>query len=279
MSIDSAELSRLEKIARTIRRDIVEMVHAAGSGHPGGSLSSADFVAALYFSRLRHKPEDPCWEDRDRVVFSKGHVAPVLYSALARSGYFPVEQLTTLRKLGSMLQGHPATCCPGVEVGTGSLGQGISVAVGLALAAKRKNKDFRVYTILGDGELQEGQVWEAAMSAAHFRLNNLIAFVDYNHLQIDGAVSQVMEVADLRCKWESFNWNPILCNGHDMEQLVAALDEAKRTRSKPSVIIGDTVKGKGVSFMEDQPGWHGRAPNAEELALALAELAEPEDAS
>lgn len=266
----------LRNIARQIRRDIVTMTHAAGSGHPGGSLSATDFVTALYFSELKHDPTNPCMEDRDRVIFSKGHVAPVLYSALARSGYFPVEELVNLRKLDSPLQGHPCTACPGVEVGTGSLGQGLSVGVGLCLTAKRRDQKYRTYVIMGDGELQEGQIWEAAMSAAHFGLDNLCGFVDYNNLQIDGYVEDVMDIADVAAKWRSFNWNVIECDGHDMAQVVSALAKARAHKGSPSVIIGKTIKGKGVSFMEDQAGWHGKAPNDEELKLALDELVERE---
>lgn len=267
----------LQKIARAIRRDIVRMTHAAGSGHPGGSLSCTDFVTALYFSRLKHDPKNPALPDRDRVIFSKGHVAPVLYSALARSGYFPVDELLTLRKLDSFLQGHPSIECPGVEVGTGSLGQGLSVGIGLCLAARKSKINYRVYVILGDGEIQEGQVWEAAMAAAHYKTDNLCAFVDYNNLQIDGRVEDVMQIANVEKKWQAFNWNTISCDGHDMEQMLNALDSARNCSDRPTVIIGKTIKGKGVSFMEDKARWHGRAPNDEELAIALKELSEPGD--
>ena len=267
----------LQKVARTIRRDIVRMTHAAGSGHPGGSLSCADFVTALYFSKLNHDPEDPSWPERDRVIFSKGHVAPVLYAALARNGYFPVEKLLSLRKLDSFLQGHPSTECPGVEVGTGSLGQGLSIGVGLCLAARKSKKNFRVYVMLGDGEIQEGQIWEAAMAAAHYKTDNLCAFIDYNNLQIDGRVEDVMGIANVAEKWTAFNWNVIECDGHDMVQLLNALDRAEKTQERPTVIIGNTIKGKGVSFMEDKAEWHGKAPNDAELTIALEELAEPKD--
>lgn len=275
MKTDS--VNELEKIARTIRKDIVRMIHVAGSGHPGGSLSATDFVTALYFSRLRHDPKNPEWKKRDRVIFSKGHVAPVLYSALARSGYFLVEDLNRLRKLDSPLQGHPCITCPGVEIGTGSLGQGLSIGVGLALSSKMRKEDFRVFVVLGDGELQEGQIWEAVMSAAHFKTDNLCAFVDYNNLQIDGYVEDIMGLADLGAKWKAFNWNVIHCDGHDISALLDALDMAASVKDKPSVIIGKTIKGKGVSFMEDQADWHGKAPNSQELELALKELADPEE--
>ena len=272
------QINALNKVARQLRRDVLEMIHIAGSGHPGGSLSCADFTAALYFSHLRHDPKNPDWPDRDRVIYSKGHVAPILYAALARSGYFPVEQLKTLRRLDSPLQGHPAIDLPGVEVGTGSLGQGLSVGVGMAMAGLARGADYQVYVVLGDGELQEGQVWEAVMAGAHYCCHNLCAFVDYNNLQIDGCVADVMNIADLAAKWKAFNWNVIECDGHDMASLTAALDLAKRNMQRPTVIIGKTVKGKGVSFMEDQAGWHGKAPNADELAKALAELSDGEDA-
>jgi len=271
------DIPELEKMARQIRRDIVEMTHAAGSGHPGGSLSATDFVAALYFSKLRHDPKDICWAGRDRVVFSKGHVAPVLYSALARSGYFPPEDLTDLRKLKSHLQGHPCTCTPGVEVGTGSLGQGLSVVVGMALAAKLDGLDTLFYCINGDGELQEGQIWEALMAAGHYKLDNVCTFVDYNNLQIDGWVEDVMGVAPLADKLRSFRWHVIEIDGHDMGQILDALAQFPRDDGKPTAIVGTTIKGKGVSFMENEAGWHGRAPNDEEYEQAMRELADPEE--
>lgn len=273
MSYDS--IQQLQDRARAIRRDIVRMIHAAGSGHPGGSLSAADFVTALYFGRLTHDPENPDMPDRDRVIFSKGHVAPVLYAALAHCGYFSRDLLLTLRRLGSPLQGHPCLSCQGVEVGTGSLGQGLSIGVGLSLAAKKSGLASRVYVICGDGEMQEGQIWEAAMSAAHFKTDNLCAFVDCNNLQIDGYVQDVMGIADLGAKWRSFNWHVIRCDGHDMTALLAALDEASAVADQPSVILGKTVKGKGVSFMEDQAKWHGKAPDDEQLQQALEELVDP----
>lgn len=270
------ELDDLVRMARQIRRDIIEMVHAAGSGHPGGSLSCADFVTALYFRKLRHRPDDPHWEGRDRVIFSKGHVAPVLYAALARSGYFPVEDLNGLRRFGSHLQGHPCMCTPGVEVGSGSLGQGLSVVVGMAMAAKLDGRPNLFFCVNGDGELQEGQIWEAMMAAGHFRLDNLLTFIDYNNLQIDGEVEKVMGVAPLADKLRAFRWEVIEIDGHDMAALVAALDGFPRSDGRPTAIIGRTVKGKGVSFMENIAGWHGRAPNDEQFAQAMRELADPE---
>lgn len=266
-------LQELSEMCLEVRRDIVRMTAAAGSGHPGGSLSSVELMVGLYFTKLRHDPQRPDWPERDRFILSKGHVAPVLYSVLARSGYFPVEELLTLRQLGSRLQGHPhMLALPGVDNSSGSLGQGLSQANGLALAARLNQQDFRVYCLLGDGELQEGQVWEAIMTAAHYKLDNVCAIVDYNELQIDGNVEDVMGLAPLRDKWEAFNWHVIEIDGHDMEQVLAAYEEANQTQEKPTVILAKTIKGKGISFMEDRPEWHGRAPKKEELEKALAEL-------
>ncbi|NLC76020.1 MAG: transketolase [Clostridia bacterium] len=270
----NAELrQQLEAKAREIRKSIVRMTGAAGSGHPGGSLSAADIVTVLYFHELRLKPEEPDWDGRDRFVLSKGHAAPVLYAALAEKGYFPKEELLTLRKLGSRLQGHPdLKSLPGVEMSTGSLGQGLAVANGMALAGKLDNKDYRVYALLGDGECQEGMVWEAAMAAAHYRLDNLAAFVDHNGLQIDGPVTEVMSPEPLTDKWKAFGWHVLSIDGHDLKQILSAIEEAKKTKGRPTVIIAKTVKGKGVSFMEDQVGWHGVAPKPEQVTQALAEL-------
>lgn len=268
-------LADLESTARIIRRDILRMIHAAGSGHPGGSLSAADFVTALYFARLRHNPNDPCWPDRDRVIFSKGHVAPVLYAALARCGYFPIDRLQTLRKLDSPLQGHPSSQCAGVEVGTGSLGQGLSVGVGLCLAAKQRAMDYRVYVILGDGELQEGQIWEAAMTAAHYRLDNLAAILDRNRLQIDGHTAEVMSIEPIADKWEAFGWHTLEVDGHDIPQLLAAFQTCRGVKERPSMIIAHTVKGKGVSIFEGKAKYHGVAPSPEEYQIALKELDNP----
>ncbi len=267
-----------DALARTcaaIRRDIVEMISAAGSGHPGGSLSAVEIVTALYFAVMRHDPRDPLMPDRDRFVLSKGHAAPLLYAALAESGYFAREELATLRKLGSRLQGHPdMRKLPGVEVSTGSLGQGLALANGLALAL-RLDGDARpsVFCLLGDGELQEGEVWEAAMLSAQYRLANLVAIVDRNGLQIDGPTCDVMDLRDVGAKFSAFGWDVLACDGHSLPQLVNALERARAIEG-PCVVVAATTKGRGVSFMENQCGWHGKAPNADQTASALAELAE-----
>jgi transketolase len=256
-----------------VRRHIVEMITEGKSGHPGGSLSAADIITALYFGVMNVKPEDPHWEDRDRFVLSKGHAAPALYSVLAEKGYFPKEELLKLRKTGAMLQGHPdMKGIPGVDMSTGSLGQGLSAANGMALAGKLDNKDYRVYVLLGDGELQEGQVWEAAMSSAHYKLDNLTAFVDHNKLQIDGPVREVMNPEPVADKFKAFGWNVIAVDGHDMKQILDAVETAKNTKGAPTMIVAETVKGKGVSFMENQAGWHGTAPNREQCDMALSEI-------
>lgn len=266
-------LKDLTEKARQIRVDIVTMIHAAKSGHPGGSLSGTDLITALYFYKLRHNPKDPQWKDRDRFILSKGHVCPLLYAQLAESGYFPVEELMTLRKTGSRLQGHPHRLkTPGVEQTSGSLGQGLSVANGIAMALKLDNSPARVYCLIGDGESQEGQIWEAAMSAAHYKLDNVCAIYDYNHLQIDGRVEDVMDVGPVADKWRAFGWNVIEIDGHDMAAITKAYDEAETVKGKPSVILANTVKGKGVSFMENVASWHGTAPNDEQLKTALMEL-------
>ena len=265
--------ARLKEQARMIRRHIVTMVGAAGSGHPGGSLSAADIVTALYFEVMRVDPRRPDWPDRDRFILSKGHAAPVLYAALAEKGYFPTERLQTLRKLGSPLQGHPdMRKVPGVEMSTGSLGQGFSAANGMALAGKLDGRDYRVYVLLGDGEIQEGQVWEAAMAAAHYKLDNIIAFLDYNGLQIDGPISKVMSPEPVADKWRAFGWAVQEIDGHDLGQILDAVAKAQETKGKPNMIIARTIKGKGVSFMENQVGWHGSAPKPEQVKQALAEL-------
>lgn len=275
MSGQAEKLAQLRGHARQIRRHIISMVGEAGSGHPGGSLSAADIVTALYFDVMRIDPQKPQWPERDRFVLSKGHAAPVLYAALAERGYFPVEDLKTLRKLGSPLQGHPdMRKVPGVEMSTGSLGQGLSVANGMALAGKLDGLDYRVYVLLGDGEIEEGQVWEAAMAAAHFKLDNVVAFLDYNGLQIDGPIEEVMSAEPVADKWRAFGWAVQEIDGHDMEQILAAVAQARETRGKPSLIIARTVKGKGVSFMENEVGWHGAAPKPEQVEQALAELGE-----
>ena len=270
--MDAAAKKQLEKTACKVRMGIIEGVHSAKSGHPGGSLSCADILTYLYFSKMNIDPKNPKMEDRDRFVLSKGHAAPALYSVLANRGYFDTELLKTLRQIGSMLQGHPdMKHIPGVDMSTGSLGQGISAAVGMALSAKHFGNDFKVYSVLGDGEIEEGQVWEAAMFAANKGLDNLTAFVDYNNLQIDGSIEEVNSAAPIDKKFEAFNWHTIVIDGHDFDQIEAALNEAE-TVNKPVAIIAKTVKGKGVSFMENQVGWHGSAPNDEQYEQAMAEL-------
>lgn len=263
----------LNEITRSIREDIVSMIHAAKSGHPGGSLSAVEILTALYFDEMNIDPSNPKMEDRDRFVLSKGHAAPVLYATLANKGYFDKEELNGLRKMGRMLQGHPdMKGIPGVEMSTGSLGQGFSVACGMAMASKLDNAPWRVYALLGDGECQEGIVWEAAMSAAHYKLDNMTAFLDYNGLQIDGNTDDVMSLGSIVDKFKSFGWNVIEIDGHDFDQIFAALDMAKSTVEKPTMIVAKTIKGKGVSFMENQAGWHGNAPSDEHLKIALGEL-------
>lgn len=264
----------LQITANEVRKGIVTAVHSAKAGHPGGSLSAADIFTYLYFEEMNIDPKNPKKPDRDRFVLSKGHTAPGLYSALAQRGYFPVEDLKTLRHLGSYLQGHPdMKHIPGVDMSSGSLGQGISAAVGMALSAKLTNDDYRVYTLLGDGEIQEGQVWEAAMFAGFRRLDNLVVIVDNNGLQIDGPVDQVCSPYPIAEKFQAFNFHVIdLKDGNDMEQIAAAFKEARETKGMPTAIIAHTVKGKGVSFMENQVGWHGKAPNDEEYAIAMEEL-------
>ena len=262
-----------KEIAKKIRIDIIKEVHEAGSGHPGGSLSCADLVTALYFKEMNIDPKNPKMEDRDKLILSKGHAAPAQYAALAERGYFPVEELMTLRKLGSHLQGHPnRDKVPGIEMSTGSLGQGFSVSVGMALANKLDNKKGRVYVILGDGELQEGLVWEAAMSAGHYHLSNLCAIVDWNGLQIDGKNDDVMTVRPIDEKFKAFGFNVIMIDGHNFDEIFDAFDKARLEKDKPTCIIAKTHKGKGVSFMEDNAGWHGKAPNAEETEKAILEL-------
>ncbi len=273
MQITEEKLAQLREKAREIRRHIITMIGGAGSGHPGGSLSAADIVTALYFEIMRIDPQNPHWPDRDRFVLSKGHAAPVLYAALAERGYFPVEKLSTLRRLGSPLQGHPdMRKVPGVEMSTGSLGQGLSAANGMALAGKLDGRDYRVFVMLGDGEIQEGQIWEAAMAAAHYKLDNIIAFLDYNGLQIDGPITEVMSPEPIADKWSAFGWEVQEIDGHDMRAILEAVSRAVQVRGKPSMIIARTVKGKGCSFMENQVGWHGTAPKPEQVEQALKEL-------
>ncbi len=263
----------LNEITNVIRKDIVSMIGKSKSGHPGGSLSAVEILTALYFDQMNVDPTNPKMEDRDRFVLSKGHAAPALYATLAERGYFDREELNYLRKTGSMLQGHPdMKKIPGVEMSTGSLGQGFSVACGMAMASKLDNAPWNVYALLGDGEVQEGIVWEAAMSAAHYKLDNMIAFLDYNGLQIDGEVESVMSINPIEDKFKTFGWNVITIDGHDFDQIFAALDMAKDTVDKPTMIIAKTIKGKGVSFMENQASWHGSAPNEEQVEQALSEL-------
>lgn len=280
MSEIEFDAARVRRAAARMRYDIVEMIAEAGSGHPGGSLSAADIVATLYFGGvLRHDPSDPSWSGRDRFVLSKGHAAPVLYSALAEDGYFGRDHLATLRKLGSILQGHPdSKKTPGIEVSTGSLGQGLSIGAGLALGLRGGDapphpSDRHVFVLLGDGELQEGQVWEAAMFSAHHGLDNLVAIVDNNGLQIDGACTEVMCLGEVSGKFAAFGWNVREVDGHDVIALREALEGAREAVGAPQVVVASTVKGKGVEFMEDQAGWHGKAPSAEETAAALEVLA------
>ena len=266
-------LPDMEKTAKKLRRHIIEMTAKAGSGHPGGSLSSTDIVTALYFNHLRHDPRNPGWPDRDRFVLSKGHAAPLLYSALAEVGYFPVEELLTLRQLDSRMQCHTdMVVTPGVEMSAGALGQGLSFSIGIALAGRLDGRDYRVYALLGDGECDEGQVWEAAMAAAHFKVDNLVAIVDRNRQQIDGWTYEVMDTEPMIEKWRSFGWHAIEVDGHDLSQILSALDDARKTKGKPTVIIAHTTKGKGVSFIENNLEFHGKAPTAEEAERALKEL-------
>jgi len=268
-------IAELEEKARKLRVSIVKTLHKSQSGHTGGSLSAMDMVTALYFYKMRHNPADPGWEGRDRFVLSKGHAAPAQYVALAEAGYFPVEDLMMLRRLGSHLQGHPdSKSTPGVEVPTGSLGQGLSMAVGMALGLRLDGKANRVYALLGDGELQEGQVWEAAMAGGHYRLDNLCAMVDANALQIDGEVAKVMNVAPIADKFRAFGWNALEIDGHNMAAITDSLDMAETVKGKPTVIVAHTVKGKGVSFFENKASYHGGPPSDEELTRALECLGE-----
>jgi len=272
MSMKSVE--ELKQLTKNLRRDIIRITGLAGSGHPSSAFSVLEILTALYFRVLRHDPETPNWPERDRFILSKGHAAPGLYVVLAHAGYFPVEQLKTLRKLESPLQGHPEkNRLPGIEASTGSLGQGISIGIGMALAARLDRKDHRVYVLTGDGELDEGQVWEAAMFATHYQLDNLTVIVDRNKLQQDSWCKEVMNTEPLSEKWQSFGWYVIDINGHDLEQVIAAFAEAKKVKGKPTVMIARTVKGKGVSFMENSTGFHGVAPTPEQVELALKELA------
>jgi len=271
--MEKKKIGQLKKQATLIRKHIIDEVHSAASGHPGGSLSCTDILAVLYFHEMKVDVKNPKWADRDRFVLSKGHCAPALYATLAEKGFFPAEELIKFRSIESYLQGHPSMKdVPGVDMSTGSLGQGISAAVGMALAAKLDKKDYRVYAILGDGEIEEGQVWEACMSAAHYKLDNLTAFLDHNGLQIDGKISDVMSPEVVEDKFRAFGWKVINANGHDYIQIDEAIQEAKKTKGVPVMVVADTIKGKGVSFMENAAGWHGSAPNKEQRDQAIAEL-------
>ena len=271
--MEQKKLAELKNTATKVRLGVVEAVHSASSGHPGGSLSIADALTYLYFEEMNIDPKNPKWEDRDRLVLSKGHTSPALYSVLAHRGFFPVEDLKTFRHIDSYLQGHPdMKGTPGVDMTTGSLGLGISAACGMALAAKIKGKNYRTYAIVGDGESQEGQVWEASMFAAHYKLDNLCIYLDWNGLQIDGKITDVMNPTPYKEKFEAFGFNVISIDAHDFEQIEAAFNAAKECKGKPTVIIAKSTKGKGVSYMEDQASWHGSAPNDEQYAQAVAEL-------
>ena len=273
--MDTTRLNELVKISGKVRLGIVEATYQAGSGHPGGSLSCADVLTYLYFNEMNVRPDEPAYEERDRFVLSKGHAAPALYSVLAQKGFFPVEELKTLRKIDSRLQGHPDMHkTPGVDISTGSLGIGLSNACGMALAAKLQNKDYRVFAVTGDGEIQEGQIWEAAMFASHYKLDNLIVYVDANGLQIDGRTGDVMSVEPIDKRFEAFGWKVQRINGHDFEEIEKATENAKAVKGQPCAIICNTVKGKGVSFMEDKAGWHGVAPKKDEYEQAVKELTE-----
>ena len=268
------EIKELESQARSLRRLIVQMLEKAGSGHPGGSLSATDVITCLYFKVMRHRPQQPDWPDRDRFHLSKGHCCPVWYAALAESGYFPQEELWKLRRLGALLQGHPDVNIPGIDVASGSLGQGLSVSLGMCLAGRLDQRAYRVYCLMGDGEIQEGNIWEAAMAASHFHCDNLCAILDYNGFQIDGRVSEVMAIEPVAAKWQSFGWHTIAIDGHSIPEILAAFEQAQKIKGKPSIIIARTIKGKHVSFMENVVDFHGRAPTKQEAEIALKELAD-----
>ena len=267
------DIKSLEERAKVIRRHVIRMLAKAGSGHPGSSLSTVDLLVALFYNKLKHNPQQPAWPDRDRFVLSKGHGCPALYAVLAEKGYFGIDKLDTLRQFGSILQGHPCMkTTPGIEISGGSLGQGLSVGLGIALAAKLDKKDYRTYVMLGDGEIAEGQVWEAAMAASHYKADNLCAIIDQNGLQIDGFIHEIMSSYPIPDKWRGFGWHVIEINGHDYKAISSAYDEAEKVKGRPTVIVAKTIKGKGVSFMENQVDWHGKAPTKEEAERALAEL-------
>ncbi len=272
MPSKNIDIKALKANALQIRKEILEACHRAGSGHPGGSLSSVEILLSLYEYKMRHNPQDPAWEDRDRLIISKGHISPAVYVVLAHCGYFPREELKTFRKFGSRLQGHVHAKVPGIEFNTGSLGHGLSVANGIALGAKLRQKAFKVYCLMGDGEIQEGSVWEAAMTAAHYKLDNVCAIIDYNKIQENGLVSEIKGLEPLAEKWRSFGWEVAEAGDHDFKQYFNALDAFDKAKGKPHVIIAHTIKGKGVSFMEWDRKWHGKAPNDDQLKEALAEL-------
>lgn len=272
MSSKKIDIKALKTKALQVRKDILETLNRAGSGHPGGSLSSVEILLSLYECKMNHKPSDPHWDDRDRLIISKGHITPAVYAVLANCGYFPKEELKTFRKFGSRLQGHVHTKVPGVEFNTGSLGHGLAVANGIALGARLLKKSFKTYCLMGDGEIQEGSVWEAAMTAAHYKLDNVCAIVDYNKIQENGLVSEIKGLEPLAEKWRSFGWHVAEAHDHDFQQLINALDGFGKVKGKPFVIIAHTIKGKGVSFMEWDRKWHGKAPNDDQLKQALAEL-------
>src|SRR5215469_10994323 len=269
----TSNVGELQAIAKRVRREIVEMITHAKSGHPGGSLSAVEILVTLFFDVMRHDPANPKWPDRDRFILSKGHAAPVLYSVMAEAGYTPKDQLNTLRKLGSIYQGHPdLRFIPSLEASTGSLGQGVSLALGMGLAARLDGRPYRTYVMLGDGEVQEGQIWESAMFGAFHKVDNIVAIVDYNGIQLDGFVKDIMEIAPLAAKWRAFGWHTIEIDGHNIPVIQAAFKEASETKGRPTAIIAHTIKGKGVSFMENNPKYHGTAPTPEEVKLALQEL-------
>jgi len=269
----TSDVAQLAAITKRMRRTAIEMITEAGSGHPGGSLSAAEIVTTLFFDVLRHDPDNPHWPDRDRFILSKGHCCPILYAVMAECGYCPKDQLMTLRKLGSMYQGHPdIRFLPSLEASTGSLGEGLSLGIGMALAARLDKSPSRTYVMLGDGEIQEGQVWESAMSGPFHKLDNVLAIVDYNGIQLDGFVKDIMDVAPLADKWRAFNWHTIEIDGHDFPAIRKALEEAQATKGRPTCIVAHTIKGKGVSFMENNPKFHGTAPTADEVKRALQEL-------
>ncbi len=271
--MEKLSVQELQEKARKVREDIIEEVYSAKSGHPGGSLSIADILTVLYFREMKINPENPNWEDRDRFVLSKGHCSPALYSCLANRGYFPIEDLKTFRNINSYLQGHPdKNKVPGVDMTTGSLGQGLSCANGMAIAGKMNQRDYRIYCVLGDGEIEEGQIWEAAMAANQYKLDNLCVIVDNNNLQIDGTIEEVMSSYPIDEKFRSFGFQVIHIDGHDIDEIIKALEVAKNIKDRPTCIIAKTRKGKGVSFMENQAGWHGKAPNQEQYEQAIAEL-------